>query len=287
MRLSPEDRPLGWTFEAMPHANLRVLSLGAGVQSTVLALMAVRGEFGDKPDHMIFADTQWEPKAVMRHLEWLTGEVARLSNNTIPVHIVTAGNIKQDALNGVNTTGQKFYTMPFHTTTGGMGRRQCTMEYKIRPIYKKIRQLVGLRPRKHWDDSVIVEQWLGISKDEAQRMSMSRNRGVVNRYPLIEKDMSRQDCMSWWNKHYPEKPDLIKSACIACPFKSNEEWRWLRDESPEEWADAVAFDEAVRETEDAGQQFCHRKKVPLKDADLEPKEQGDLFGEDCAGMCGV
>ena len=41
----------------------RVLSLGAGVQSTVLALMAERGEFGlPKPDIAIFADTQWNRK---------------------------------------------------------------------------------------------------------------------------------------------------------------------------------------------------------------------------------
>ena len=40
----------------------RSLSLGAGVQSTVLALMAERGDHGlSKPDVAIFADTGWEP----------------------------------------------------------------------------------------------------------------------------------------------------------------------------------------------------------------------------------
>jgi hypothetical protein len=41
-----------------------VLSLGAGVQSTTLALMAAHGEVGPMPDCAIFADTCWEPKAV-------------------------------------------------------------------------------------------------------------------------------------------------------------------------------------------------------------------------------
>ncbi len=49
--------------------DLKVLSLGAGVQSSVMLLMADRGLLGDKPDVAIFADTQWEPKEVYEHLE--------------------------------------------------------------------------------------------------------------------------------------------------------------------------------------------------------------------------
>ncbi len=51
--------------------RLRVLSLGAGVQSTTLALMAAHGVVGPMPDCAIFADTGWEPKAVYDHLAWL------------------------------------------------------------------------------------------------------------------------------------------------------------------------------------------------------------------------
>jgi hypothetical protein len=47
---------------------MRILSLGAGVQSTTMALMAAVGEIADKPDAAIFADTGWEPKAVYDHL---------------------------------------------------------------------------------------------------------------------------------------------------------------------------------------------------------------------------
>ena len=48
--------------------RLCVLSLGAGVQSTTLALMAAHGEVGPMPDCAIFADTGWEPRAVREHL---------------------------------------------------------------------------------------------------------------------------------------------------------------------------------------------------------------------------
>jgi len=49
---------------------LVVISLGAGVQSSTMALMAANGEL-PKPDCAIFADTGYEPKAVYRYLEFL------------------------------------------------------------------------------------------------------------------------------------------------------------------------------------------------------------------------
>ncbi|MDD3836681.1 MAG: hypothetical protein PHG43_02460, partial [Phenylobacterium sp.] len=74
--------------------RLRVLSLGAGVQSTTLALMAAHGEVGPMPDCAIFADTGWEPRAVREHLAWL------MSPNVLPfpVHVVSAGDIHADLL---------------------------------------------------------------------------------------------------------------------------------------------------------------------------------------------
>ncbi len=63
-----------------------ILSLGAGVQSTALALMAVRGELPGfrRPVAAIFADTGWEPRGVYDHLHWLVQELGE----ALPVHIV-------------------------------------------------------------------------------------------------------------------------------------------------------------------------------------------------------
>ena len=74
--------------------RLRAISLGAGVQSTTMALLAAHGEIGPMPDCAIFADTGWEPKAVYEHLEWL------MSGNVLPfpVHIVSAFDHTQTAL---------------------------------------------------------------------------------------------------------------------------------------------------------------------------------------------
>jgi 3'-phosphoadenosine 5'-phosphosulfate sulfotransferase (PAPS reductase)/FAD synthetase len=70
---------------------LRVLSLGAGVQSTTLALMAAAGEI-EAPDCAIFADTGWEPKAVYQHLDRLERCLP------FPVHRVSKGNLRDDVI---------------------------------------------------------------------------------------------------------------------------------------------------------------------------------------------
>src|SRR5690606_3623733 len=84
--------------------DLRVLSLGAGVQSTALALMAAHGEFEHAPDCAIFADTGWEPRDVYEHLDRLERELP------FPMYRVSAGNIRKDALASKN--GKRFATMP-------------------------------------------------------------------------------------------------------------------------------------------------------------------------------
>ncbi len=89
--------------------RLRVLSLGAGVQSTTLALMAAHGEVGPMPDCAIFSDTGWEPKAVYEHLAWL------MSPNVLPfpIHIVSGGNIRDDLIAGAQ--GARWASIPAFT----------------------------------------------------------------------------------------------------------------------------------------------------------------------------
>ncbi len=107
----------------IPTIRLRVLSLGAGVQSTTLALMAAHGEVGPLPDCAIFSDTCWEPRAVYEHLAWLR------SPNVLPfpVHIVTAGNIRDGLVRGAQ--GERWASIPAFTRSAsgnvGMIRRQC------------------------------------------------------------------------------------------------------------------------------------------------------------------
>ena len=267
-----------------PHSNpdVRIISLGAGVQSTVMALMAAKGELDPMPDCAIFADTGYEPQGVYDHLEWLEKQLP------FPTYRVTNGNIKEDTEKGVNSIGMAFVSMPLFTKEGGMGMRQCTNEYKLLPLKRKTRELLGLKPRQRAKNQV-SETWLGISWDEMQRMKESRDKFIYHRFPLIEKQMRRHHCMTWFGEHYPGRT-LAKSACIACPFHSNDLWRDMKINDPESFKEAIAFDKRIRKLPSFEQdQYVHRSCKPLDEIDFDNAEdKGQLsFLDESDGMCVV
>lgn len=269
---------------------IRILSLGAGVQSSTLALMIAHGEL-PSVDAAVFADTQWEPRKVYEWLDWLEAEVQRLPY-AFPIYRVTEGNLRDDILAKQNPTGGRFAAVPWFTInpdgSKGMGRRQCTAEYKLKPLRRKQRELAGLAKGQR-SKGVLVETLIGISTDEALRMKPSRDRWARNVWPLIDAGMSRQDCLRWFEaKGYPLPP---KSSCIGCPFHNVHEWRAVKAD-PESWADALAIDAAIREPVRGmrGKQFMHRSCVPMAEVDLSTAAdhgQGDMFNNECEGMCGV
>lgn len=274
-------------------SRLTVISLGAGVQSTTVALMAAHGEITPMPDCAIFADTGWEPQPVYDHLAWLS------SGNVLPfpVRKVSAGDIRADTVSKNSPRSGRFASIPWFLRQtkpsgayqDGRGKRQCTAHYKIEPIAMALRTLLGVGPRGYIARDT-VEIWIGISRDEAHRMKPPRQRYQKGRWPLLELNMTRQDCLRWLERHgYPRPP---KSSCIGCPYHSNAMWREMRDQRPAEFGDAVALDRLIRDGGTArgirGQQFMHRQMVPLDEADLaDPPAEPDLFGEECEGMCGV
>jgi hypothetical protein len=267
---------------------MNIISLGAGVQSSVMALMAARGEIDTMPDCAVFSDTQWEPKKVYEHLNWLEKQLP------FPVYRVTNGNLRNDAISNEPVRGRgtkKFSSIPWFTDKGGMGRRQCTFDYKIVPLQKKVRYLLGYKPRQRIPvDSAVL--WIGISTDEAVRMKPSRERWIKNIWPLIDADMSRQNCLQWFAKHYPDR-SLGKSSCLGCPFHNNAAWRELKMGDPDEWEDTVLVDSLIREKgseEGKGKQYMHRSLKPIGEVDfrnLEDKGQLNMFNNECEGMCGV
>lgn len=267
---------------------MRIISLGAGVQSTTMALMAAHGELGPMPDCAIFADTQSEPAGVYRHLAWLERHLP------FPVYRVTAGSLRDQIILAMQGKARMDARPPFFTLGGGMLRRQCTQDFKIIPIERKVRELLGLRKGQRGPKVPVVEQWIGISTDEAMRMKPSRLTYVTHRWPLIEADMSRSDCLRWCKERQYPRP--TKSACTFCPYHSNEEWRAMKADDPPSFAEAVTIDETIRPGMPGPKRpkgeawFLHSDRVPLVDVDLmtaEDRGQLNLFINECEGMCGV
>lgn len=269
---------------------MEIISLGAGVQSTTMLLMAIHGEIEPKPKYAIFADTGWEPKDVYDHLAWLKPYACK---NGIEVIETNAGNIRDDIM-FASLTQTRTANMPYYVKSKngekGIIPRGCTGEYKIDALNKVARELMGYKPRMRMP-AASVTRWMGISWDEIQRMKTSQNKWEILRYPLIEKEMTRLDCMNWLTRNGYKIPP--KSSCVGCPFHSDRMWLEIKRKAPEEFQQAVELEKVLHENGLRGMKgklYLHKSCVPLDEVDLN-EDQMDMFDDgfinECAGVCGV
>jgi hypothetical protein len=210
-------------------SDFAALSLGAGVQSTTIALLSIDGTL-PKPDHAIFADTGWEPAAVYAQVDRIAAELVAAG---VEFHRVSLGNLRDDALDPAHRYASIPYFVRNPDGSEGMGRRQCTSEYKLTPIRRKLRELLGAAPPdfRRVPRGRTAEQWIGFSTDEVHRANNQKDsngvRYLTTRYPLLDLGWSRRDCRRYLERH--GWGTTIKSACIGCPFHGNRQWRVLRD----------------------------------------------------------
>lgn len=271
---------------------IHIISLGAGVQSSTMALMAAAGEITPMPTCAIFADTQAEPKSVYVWLDWLEKQLP------FPVHRVTKGSLTEDSLTmRGGKDGKPLYTRSLipafvknpDGSQGLMGRR-CTADYKVKIIESKLRKISDVQ---RGQKTVSAIQWIGISVDEIYRMKPSRVAWARHRWPLVDLRMNRNNCLNWMSVHgFPQPP---RSACIYCPYHNDEEWKRLRDSEPEEFSKAAQFERdfqtsKAKSNNIEGVPFLHRSMKPLQEVDFSTEEdrgQINLFNNECEGMCGV
>lgn len=252
----------------------RFLSLGAGVQSSTLLLLACQRRLPTF-DAAIFADTGWEPAAVYRHLERLTHLATDAGIEVVRVH---KGHIRRDAL----SSSHRFASMPLYTLSPdgrrGMARRQCTSEYKIKPIKAEVRRRLGYPHPARVPAGVVAEMNIGISVDEVGRARDADVRYMRNAFPLLDLGWRRADCVAFLTAH--GWGDTPRSACLGCPYHDDDFWLRLKTDSPAEWADAVAFDAAIRHGSARatagghplrGSFYLHPSRVPLDEVVLRPR----------------
>jgi hypothetical protein len=276
----------------------RFLSLGVGRQSITLYRLSDHGIL-PRLDGAIFADTQAEPGYVYETLE----DLMATSSGAIPIYRVSAGDLGQDILrvahchsNGEHIKAGCIGQPPFYVKNapnldyatadrGSVLWRNCTKDYKILPIRRKIRQLLGLKstgtPR-----NLKVEQWIGISVDEIGRTFCSDVQWIVNTFPLVLPMRFRvQDCIAWLQEHGYQVPR--KSSCIFCPYHDNRYWRNMRDHRPDEWRQVLRFEEHLQQGKLPGVRgipYLHRSMVPLSLAPIDEPDtgQGEMFCIQCS-----
>jgi hypothetical protein len=263
-----------------------ILSLGAGVQSTTLALMALRGEL-PLPEAAIFADTGWESAATYAHLDWLT----RTLGDALPVHVVrrhrpdgTPANIRDDALAVVAGALSRLANPPLFVkgsrelNPSPLPAAQARFERKVGG---KANFVVLPLFARHFTGkvSMLRRQCTGEYKIEP---TLRKTRELVGRRPGtrrtlppfvemwigISADEAAKRCKPsrepWVSNRYPLRElgmgrrdcedwlwrhyrlRVPKSSCIGCPFHDDRLWREMKRQRPDEWQEAIAFDRAIR-----------------------------------------
>jgi len=207
---------------------MKILSCGAGQQSTALALMAcdnVRnpGKFPLVPiyDVILFCDLGGEREWVYRQVDFIR---AKCQEAGIPFYVLTGKNLKDDYM--MNYGKNRVVTIPFWSIdeNGRKGKmtRHCTIDYKIIQMQNFVRwNLLGYR-KGEWtkpEDIQAHEMHIGFTSEEKQRIFDSKHKLFINKFPMVEMGIERADNYAYVKEEWGI--ETKGSACLFCPFHSN------------------------------------------------------------------
>ncbi len=278
--------------------RLELLSFGGGVQSTAIIVLIEQGKL-PKPDAILWSDTGEESEDVYAHIEALKPRL----NAIAPFHITRKGGKRPRlgmAVIDKAMTSKGVNTLPYflRNPTGGepqLVRRGCTFNYKTNPLHILARKLVKAAGGKSTKSDPGYRFWLGISRDEMQRMKSDSWHPLIEEFDgrLRNDAVSRLECQTIMANAGQTAP---RSSCVFCPFRTRHEWSIL---SEKDRARVMEIDAAL----EAGFNM-HGKHGALEDRpylrpDLRAASEPGWFdgapddqmafgwNNECAGICGV
>ena len=265
---------------------MKILSCGAGMQSSALHLMScenalakIRGEPPVWPqvpiyDISIFWDLGFEPPWVKKQVEFL----ANAGHSCGVPLVILDSPLYTDFME--NFGERRTISIPWWTIKedGHKSKmpRNCTIDYKVELISKYDRwELLGYKKgqRLREEDKKAHEMHMGFSAEESRRCKESPNPMFVNKFPLVEMRLTRADNFAYIKDVWGLETKA--SACSFCPFHKNYFFKFLRENEPEQYAQVVGVDELLRD----------KNPKPPMDSDLfisrSRKRLMDLTDEDC------
>jgi len=262
---------------------MKILSCGAGMQSTALALMSCEnkkepGKWPEVPvyDLIAFCDLKKEPPWVMKQVEFI--KVA-CENAGIPF-VILESSLYDDYMN--NFGKRRVVAIPFWTVdeNGKKGKmmRTCTLEYKIHLIQKYVRsELLGYKKGQHTkpEDIKAHEMHIGFSAEESRRCKENPHKMFVNKFPLVEMGWERKDNYAYIKDVWGLETKA--SACTFCPFHRNYFFAHIKEHDKRGYKDLLAFDDLLEReqpnTKLTSKLYISRSRKRIKD--LLPEECND------------
>lgn len=265
---------------------MKVLSFGAGMQSTALALMSCENALADREDlplpHpkvpvydlVVFCDLGFEPPWVMKQVDF----TQKACESTGIRFEVLDCPLYKDFMR--NFGERRTVSVPWWTLRedGHKSRmpRNCTIDYKVNMISKFFRwKVLGYKKgqRLRPEDEKAHEMHMGFGAEEQHRCKENPNRMFVNKFPLVEMGLTRADNYAYIKDVWGL--DTKASACCFCPFHRNYFYWHLKENYPQTYGQLVEIDELLRD----------KNPKPPMDSDLfisrSRKRLEDLTYEDC------
>ena len=268
---------------------MKVLSCGAGMQSTALALMSCENKKAQSQgkafpwtlvpvyDAVIFCDLGLEPYWVREQVEFIR---YACKNAGIPFYVIDS-NLYGDYIlkfGRSRVSSIPFWSIDENGKKAKM-RRRCTIDYKINLIEKFLRhELLGYKKyqRLKPEDIGAHEMHIGFSYEERKRVSgEEQSKLFVKKYPLIEMKWERANCYQYnlevWSL------DTKASACCFCPFHKNYFFQFLKEHAQDDYQKIIAFDRMIgkrqKDTLIKSKIFISRSRKRVED--LLPEECND------------
>lgn len=268
--------------------GIKILSCGAGMQSTALALMSCENATHAKPVHefvpvydlVVYCDLGWEPPWVYNQVDFIQ---KRCNEAGVPFKILYTGLYDHYIQNfgKKRTCSIPFWSIGANGKKAIM-RRNCTIDFKIMAIQKYVRyELLGYQPyqRKRPEDIGAHEMHIGFSVEEQQRIFNNYNPLFVNRFPLVDMSLTRAD-----NYRYIREVwglDTKASACCICPFHRNYFFEHLKQNHSDSYGAVIRMDNLIAEkqiqTKIKSQLFISRSRKRIEDLKLADCDDAECF----------
>jgi hypothetical protein len=243
-----------------------VWSYGGGVQTIAILVLIQQGRL-PMPELAIMADTVRERSSTWRYLQDHALPIMQRLGIRFEVASHELATVDLYAHNGD-------LLIPAFTTSGKLPTF-CSDKWKKMVVRRRLREL-GYGP-----DQPAVE-WLGMSLDEIHRMKHSDVLWLETTWPLVfDVPLRRVECETVIER--AGLPIPSKSACWMCPHMNDSEWAEVKAHDPDDFAQAVALDAAIREADTQGGVYLHKSLVPLAEAEFASQEELPLF--ECANSC--
>lgn len=260
--------------------GLKILSCGAGMQSTALALMSCENKkhgivYPEIPayDLIVFCDMGWEPDWVYEQVEFIKkacedcGITFKILETDLYGDYIEKFGVRRVA-------SIPFWSVDANGKKGKM-RRQCTIDKKIVAIQKYVRyEILGYKFRQKCkkEDKGRHEMHIGFSKEEEHRVFESMNPMFVTKFPLVDMGLTRADNYKYILEEWGIETKA--SACSYCPFHRNYFFQHIKEHCPDCYKAVVNLDNVLEERQPGSQirskLYISRSRKRI--ADLTPEE---------------